>query len=150
MTSTSVSRFLDTNVLVYLFDQDSPAKADRSREILTAGGNVISTQVLQEFYNATTRKLRLPAPDARQAMADLAKACRVVTVEVDTVLSGAHRSDRQKISLWDALIIEAALGAGCGILLSEDLQDGRRYEAVLRVENPFQEPRTARRRKHSS
>ena len=37
---------------------------------------------------------------------------------------------------YDALIVAAALGAGCNMLLSEDLQDGRVFGAT-RIVNPF-------------
>jgi predicted nucleic acid-binding protein len=149
MSSTIASRFLDTNVLVYLFDQDSPTKAERSREVLAAAGNVISTQVLQEFYSAVTRKLRLPAAAAQEALEALAGSCRTVTVDVPTISAAAKRSDHQKISFWDALIVETALAAGCGVVLSEDLQHERQYEPSLRVENPYGEPRRRRRRARS-
>ena len=56
--------FFDTNVLVYLFDGSTPAKQHKARELLTrhtvAGETVLSTQVLQEFYVAVTRKLATP------------------------------------------------------------------------------------------
>ncbi|HEY2296054.1 MAG TPA: PIN domain-containing protein [Thermoanaerobaculia bacterium] len=54
--------FFDTNVLVYLFDTDSPAKQAQARDLLTeharSGRIVLSSQVLQEFYVTVTRKLR--------------------------------------------------------------------------------------------
>ena len=57
----SARRFIDTNVLVYLFDADAPAKQERAREILGSevaeGPLVLSTQVLQEFFVSVTRKL---------------------------------------------------------------------------------------------
>ncbi len=146
MSSTNASRFLDTNVLVYLFDRDSPAKAERSREILAAAGNVISTQILQEFYSATTRKLGLPAVAAREALESLVAACSIVAVDVPIIIAAARRSDRQHLSFWDALVVETALAAGCTVVLSEDLQHGREYEADLRVENPYAEPKPRRRR----
>jgi len=145
MSSISASRFLDTNVLVYLFDGDAPGKAERSREILAATGNVISTQVLQEFYSAATRKLGVPGAEALEAMTEFASACRVVTVEVPTILKAAGRSLAQRLSFWDALILETAVTAGCRVVLSEDLQEGRRYEPGLQVEDPFREPGRPRR-----
>lgn len=39
-------------------------------------------------------------------------------------------------SIYDALIIAAALEAGCAALLSEDLQLGRRF-GTLTIQNPF-------------
>ena len=60
--------FVDTNVLVYLFDGDAPQKQRRARQILDEEGSpgsiVISTQVLQEFYVTVTRKLGKPLKEA--------------------------------------------------------------------------------------
>lgn len=43
--------FVDTNVLVYLFDSDSPDRQAKARRILEANEDriVLSTQVLGEF-----------------------------------------------------------------------------------------------------
>ena len=53
--------FLDTNILVYLFDTDTPAKQRRARQLLSSqtlqARLMLSTQVLQEFYVSVTRKL---------------------------------------------------------------------------------------------
>jgi predicted nucleic acid-binding protein len=43
---------------------------------------------------------------------------------------------RYKYSIWDGLIVAAALDAGCKILYTEDLQHGQVVEG-LRIENPF-------------
>ncbi len=133
--------FFDTNVLVYLFDEDSPEKQAAARELLrqeTADGRaVLSTQVLQEFYVAITRKLALPVPPptALQALADLC-ALPVVQVDKDLVLRGARRSQAGGFSFWDALIVEAALQARATTLWTEDLQHGQTVE-TLRIANPF-------------
>ena len=131
--------FLDTNVLVYLFDRDTPAKQRRAREVLeTEGGSAaVSTQVLQEFYVTVTRKLGQPLAekDAEAAVRDLA-ALEVVPVDTPLVLAAIARSRGDRISLWDALVVESALHAGCRRLLTEDLQDGRLFGRI-RVENPF-------------
>jgi len=53
--------FLDTNVLVYAQDSGVPTKQRKSRDLITqladSGNGVISTQVMQEFFVAATRKL---------------------------------------------------------------------------------------------
>jgi predicted nucleic acid-binding protein len=41
------------------------------------------------------------------------------------------------VSYWDALILAAALAAGCDTLYSEDMQDGQIFEGRLTVKNPF-------------
>ena len=67
--------FFDTNVLVYLFDRDAPGKQRRAQALLAELGpsGVISTQVLQEFYVAVTRKLAMPLPpqEVRRRVHDL-------------------------------------------------------------------------------
>ena len=56
--------FIDTNVFIYSFDIDQPAKQERSSELiqvgLGTGFGIISTQVIQEFLNVATRKFAIP------------------------------------------------------------------------------------------
>jgi predicted nucleic acid-binding protein len=136
-------RFADTNVLVYLFDADAPAKRERAREILATDGVegrlVISTQVLQELFVTVTRKLAVPLPPAEALAAlDSLDELPVTAVDRPLVRAAAELSIRHRISLWDALIVEAARAGGCQVLLTEDLQDGWEV-AGLRVENPFRD-----------
>jgi predicted nucleic acid-binding protein len=137
-----VSRaFFDTNVLVYLFDNRDPEKKIRAQQIFAEeserGRAVLSTQVLQEFYWAVTRKLASPLPEeiAEERVRDL---CELPLVRIDApmTLAAIARSRSQGFSLWDALIVEAALRAGARRLLTEDLQHGQRI-GNLTVENPF-------------
>ena len=65
--------FVDSNVLVYLFDDDFPAKQSRARELIAEGPGdlVLSVQVLGEFFHVATRKLRRPlAPEQALRAAD--------------------------------------------------------------------------------
>ena len=50
--------FLDSNVLVYLYDTDAPGKQARARILLhgLSGNAFLSTQVLQELYVNVARK----------------------------------------------------------------------------------------------
>lgn len=132
--------FLDTNVLVYLFDSDEPVKQQRAREVLAdhaARDFVISTQVVGEFYVCITRKLRraLSLVDAADAVSNL---CELTVVATDAALvqRAVHTSQTKQVSYWDALIIEAASSAGCGRILTEDLAAGTEIRGV-RVEDPF-------------
>jgi len=133
--------FLDTNVLVYVFDGDAGPKQEIARRILTeaadSGRHVLSTQVLQEFYVTVTRKLARPLAhlDAAKTVAALAKL-PVAQLDGDSVLAAIERADARQLSLWDALIIQAAVESGCTRLLSEDLQDGQTIDGVC-IENPF-------------
>lgn len=133
--------FLDTNVLVYVFDHDTPVKRERAKRILEGAtpGEVLvtSTQVLQEFYVTVTRKLKRPVPDA-DALAAVRGFSQLSMVQIDSpMIHGAIEFSQQKrISFWDALIVQAALEAGCDRLLTEDLHTGCEI-GRLRIENPF-------------
>jgi predicted nucleic acid-binding protein len=141
MSSMSDKTFLDTNVLVYRFDDDEPVKQARAREILDTEGPsdslVLSTQVLQEFYVTVTRKLARPLSkdDAFEATRYLMEL-NVVSIDVGLVARAIELSQAHKISLWDALIIHSARQGGCQKLLTEDLHDGWMVEG-LEISNPF-------------
>lgn len=135
--------FFDTNVLVYLFDDHDPGKKIRAQEVFgresEAGRAVLSTQVLQEFYWAVTRKLAspLPAEKAEERVRDFVRL-PLVRVDAPMIMAAIARGRSQNFSFWDALIVEAALRVGAGRLLTEDLQHGQKIEG-LSVENPFRE-----------
>ena len=133
--------FFDTNVLLYLFDNDYPLKKARAQDVLqeemAAGRVVLSTQVLQEFYVNATRKLGSPPPSevAEERVRDFSRLPLVRTDEA-MVLSAIARSRASSFSFWDALIVEAALKADADRLLTEDLQHGQTIDG-MRIENPF-------------
>jgi predicted nucleic acid-binding protein len=135
----SGSAFVDTNVVVYAFDEDEPAKQERAREVLSGADQllVLSTQVLAEFYVTVTRKLARPldASTARQAVEQLSEL-PVVPTDADLVLAAIDVSDRHELSFWDGLIVQAASSAGCDTILTEDLSHGSVIAGVS-VDNPF-------------
>lgn len=133
--------FIDTNVWVYAVDTADPAKRARALEILAASPEkdyVISAQVLGEFYATVTGKLRdaVSGPDGR-AMVERMKQLPVVPIDTQLVGDAIDRTQQWQVSYWDALILAAAVSAGCRSMLSEDLAHGATYGSV-RVENPFQ------------
>ena len=133
--------FFDSNVLVYVFDKRAPQKAAVAQRLLSQcaahGDAVISIQVLQEFYVAVTRKLVPPLLQA-EAEGVVREFGRLELVEPDLilVLEAVAVSHRYRLSLWDSLIIQAALRGGAEVLYSEDLQNGQVFED-LTVRNPF-------------
>ncbi len=132
--------FIDTNVLVYRIDRDEPLKravAGRLLEEAQPGSLVISTQVLQEFYAVSTRKLAQPLSEeaAATAVGHLSEL-PVVGTDAAFVHDAIHISRTAQLSIWDALIVQAALTAGCARILTEDLQEGALIQGV-RIENPF-------------
>lgn len=131
--------FLDANVLVYAQDAGAANKQRKSREIIQrlaeSADGVISTQVMQEFYVAATRKIGVPPLAAKGVLKTFAV---FETVQVTTVLiqEAIDCSILNQLSFWDSLILAAAASAGCRTVLSEDLNPG---EVVLgvKVQNPF-------------
>jgi predicted nucleic acid-binding protein len=132
-------RFLDTNVLLYADDLDAGPKRDRAREILRqairSGEGVVSTQVLQEFFTISTRRLGVDAAAARRKV-ELLGEMDLVRVDLGLILSAIDLHRLHAFSFWDALIVRAAAIAGCQALLTEDLQHGQIIDG-LRIENPF-------------
>ena len=134
-----MNAFVDTNVIVYAHDRMDHAKRDRARALLEElaldGSLTVSTQVLQESYNALIRKVLLEPSHALFAVEKLATS-RVVGSNADFVMDALRLSQRFQLSVWDALIVQAALAAGCVTLFTEDMQAGKRY-GNLEVVNPF-------------
>ena len=133
--------FVDTNLWVYRFDRREPDRRafvrDWLRRLAQEHEIVISTQVLVEFRAAATRKL-LPALTGIQLRESLTALAQFDVFPADTslVLDANEMAVAHQISWFDALIIEAAIRAGCETLYSEDLQDRRRFGS-LTVVNPL-------------
>jgi predicted nucleic acid-binding protein len=126
--------FIDTNVLIYA--QGAGAKGDAARDAILAGG-VISVQVLNEFAAVLRRKLRQDWQDVAAAVADVRAALDPVRpIGVDTHEAALALAKDNGFGFYDALIVAAAIEAGCDLLLTEDLQAGRRI-GNLTIANPF-------------
>ena len=128
-------RFIDTNVLLYLFSSDE-AKADRAEETLARGG-VLSVQVLNEFASVASHKLKMSIAEIREALATVRVLCKIVPVSEDTHDLGLQIAERYRMSIYDSMVLASALLARCKAVLSEDLQDGQIIEGRLEIQNPF-------------
>lgn len=133
--------FVDTNVLVYRYDQTEPAKQRIASEWLETlwrrKAGRTSSQVLHELYVTLTRKLSrgLDPSDARTIVQAL-EAWKPVSSDADLIQAAWNLEDAYSISFWDALIVAAALRTRSTILLTEDLQDGMTIGS-LTITNPF-------------
>jgi predicted nucleic acid-binding protein len=134
-----VTAFLDTNIAVYAHDHGAGAKQATAAGVIVerADDLVVSTQVLAEFYVATTRRLEPPLPhEAAQAATTRLAALPVVSTDGALVLAAIDTAATSNISLWDAMIIAAARRAGCSEVLTEDLNHGQDIEGI-RITNPL-------------
>lgn len=137
MTGSNI--FLDSNILCYAADFDAGEKLYKAirivKELHNANRAVISTQVLQETYSIITRKLKYSISDARLYI-QKASLLIVHTNTVRNIMEAIDISCKNRISIWDALIVTAAKACGCGTLYTEDLNDGQVIEGI-KVVNPF-------------
>jgi len=131
--------FFDSNLLVYTDDQDAPEKQRIALQLIESARlsrkGVLSTQVLQEYFVSTVRKLGVPAHVARRKV-EIFSRFELVRIDTDDILAAIDLHRLHQFHFWDALIIRAALRSGCSVLFSEDLQAGRKIEG-LEIVNPF-------------
>jgi predicted nucleic acid-binding protein len=129
-------RFFDSKVLLYLASADE-AKAARVETLVGAGG-VISVQVLNEIGNvARGKQMRLTWPETHEFLGLLSGLLSIVPVSFEIHKIGLRLAERYGFSIYDAMIVAAALLSDCGTLWSEDMQDGLLVEGKLRIVNPF-------------
>jgi predicted nucleic acid-binding protein len=98
---------------------------------------VVGVQALNEFTSVARAKLGFSWSRVHEAISNILILCpnpRPLTV--DTHLCASEISERYGFSIWDGLMVAAALDAKCSKLLTEDLQHGQVVEGV-RIENPF-------------
>jgi predicted nucleic acid-binding protein len=121
--------------LVYASLSDDP-RCPIAERIVSAGGD-ISAQVLNDFTNVARTKLKWPWKDIEATVAlFLQKVGRVGALTQATNASALALARDHRLSFYDALIVAAALEAGCDTLLTEDMQDGRTITG-LDIRNPF-------------
>ena len=139
MTSMSDKIFIDTNILIYSIDTYNPDKMRKARSKLTFikenHTGVISTQVMQEFYVAATKKMQ-GDPIIIKAVLNQFLNFEVVSISPEMIFSAIDCSILNRISFWDALIIIAAVSSKCKEIWTEDLSHNQVIQGIL-IKNPF-------------
>ena len=132
--------FLDTNVLVYAYDDGEPRKQSIARNHLgraLEGECVVSVQVLAEFTVALLHKFSIPITTEKMlVLLDALSPLKVVQPDKELVRRAVEAHARYGVHFYDGMIIAAAERAGCKKIWSEDLNAGQEYFGV-KVENPF-------------
>jgi len=129
---------LDSNVLVYTADRRDPRHA-RAVEIVARAAQadcVLSVQSVAEFYHAVTRKRIALAAEAQAQVEDILASFPGTIYDSAALLDATSATARHGLAFWDAMLWATVKAAGCRVLLTEDLQDGRNLEGV-RFVNPF-------------
>lgn len=127
---------LDTNIAIYAFSDDE-WKAAIAFDVLSRS-SFVSVQLLNEFANVLVRKRRLPWPRVAAMVGGLRTAIRTV-LPLDEAIhgNGLRLAERYGLSLYDALMVSAALSGGARTIYSEDMQHGLMIDDTLRIVDPF-------------
>ncbi len=134
--------FLDTNILIYALEEANPAKQEIAdhlvREAMAGGRGIISIQVVQEFLNVARTKFKRPmtVEECRGHVQNVLEPLCAYFPTITTIDRALRVIEETGYSLYDALIIAAAIESGCQMLLTEDLQHGRNVQG-LTILNPF-------------
>lgn len=136
----SAAEFLDTNVLVYAYDDGEPRKQSIARGYLqkaVLGEYLISTQVLAELSSTLLHRFSIAVPpDKMIRILDVLSPVRVVEPDREQVRRAVEAHSQYGVHFYDGMILAAAERGGCKKVWSEDLSSGRPYFGIV-VENPF-------------
>jgi len=127
--------FFDSNVLLYVA---SPRdfRADRAEKIISGGGTV-SVQVVNEVTYVARRKFAMDWAEIEQFLGGMRAFVAVHDLTLATHAEAIRLAQTFRLAWYDALIVAAALLAGCDRLLTEDMHHGLVIDGSLRIENPF-------------
>ena len=132
--------FFDTNILVYSVDERTPEKKVIASNLLNKASRskngIISTQSLQEFYNAAIKKLNLSKQAAKEYVDFFSKQFPVKEISIPLIIKAIDISIKNGLSFWDSLILSAANDTGCILVYSEDMNSGQ-IICGTKVLNPF-------------
>jgi predicted nucleic acid-binding protein len=123
----------DTNVLLYLADEG--AKAQKTEELLRDGG-VVNALVLTEAAHVIRRKWKRTWEQTNGLLAAYKANLLILPLSEDAVLIGMRYGERYKLQAFDAVIIAAAVLAGCHTLWTEDMHNGLIIDG-LTIRNPY-------------
>ena len=138
----SADWFFDTNIFVYHVDSSDSQKHalahELIRESIVKDNATISYQVVQEWLNVVLKNARvtLPMEQAGAYVDRFLTPIYRVNASAQLFREGLELKTRYKFGFYDAMIVAAALSAGCKRLYSEDLQHGQKIGG-LEIVNPF-------------
>ena len=134
--------FIDTNIFVYQLERLDARKTDIADGLIEHGiatqTACISFQVIQECINTAIRKAEVPLTEdeLRKYLVDVLAPLYRVQPDIRLYQKSLEIRFRYRFGFYDALIVAAAVEAGCKTLYTEDLSHGQQVEGVT-ITNPF-------------
>ena len=129
--------FLDTNVLIYCYADTEPLKQSRARLVASLSNVVVSTQVLKELVSVLRKKFKQDWPSIKATLDEVTSNFEIYQNDTSAIKQACSIAERYGMSFYDSLILAAAIGDGCTILYSEDMQHDQKIENTLTIKNPF-------------
>jgi predicted nucleic acid-binding protein len=127
--------FIDANVLLYLASADE--RKITKVEVILAQGGTISVQILNEIANVARRKMRMEWAETIAFVERFRLLLTVAPLTEQIHEDGLRLAERYRLSVYDGMVVAAALQTGCSVLLSEDMHHGLKVEGRLEIRNPF-------------
>jgi len=130
--------FIDTNIWLYLFLQDSSCKYKIVEKYFYENDKslmFISYQVINEVTNQLVRN-SFNESVIRENIDYLYKICIIHNFSKDTLFLASSLRERYSFSFWDSMVVSSAINCGCSILASEDMQDGLKINNMI-IRNIF-------------
>jgi predicted nucleic acid-binding protein len=134
--------FLDTNVFLYSFDKNAPAKAAKAKQLIqdaiTTRKGLISYQVVQEFLNVALTRFPVPmtVAEAEQYLTHVFRPLLSGPPSEALFAEAIHLRSRYQLGWYDSLIVASAIQSECSTLHTEDLHHGLQIRNIT-VQNPF-------------
>lgn len=134
---------IDTNILVYAFDESEPIKRPQARQLIrqrfSDNDTVLLWQVAVEFLGCLRKWQsagRVSAADVVDLFEDVLLSFPLIAPGREILLQSQRLFSTVSLSHWDSLIIAACSDAEVDTLYSEDMQHVQVYDGV-RIVNPF-------------
>jgi len=144
----SARTFVDTSVLLRVYDEVQPRKRARAKEVIAAlqagGPPTVSANVLGELFNGLVspylhRGRKMPpmmSRDEATGRMDFVLAFRTVSTTPEDIREALRLRKQYSFDWWDGVNHASAKAAGCDRVLTENVPSASTIEGI-RYENPF-------------
>ena len=137
-TYSEVNCFIDTNIWLYSFIESQDKEKSRiAKSIITESDIVLSTQIVNEMSVNLLKKARFSETTIRELIISLYERYRILELSSEILINASEIRKKFSFSFWDSIVAASALDSDAQYLISEDMQNGFKFDGQLTVVNPF-------------
>ena len=130
--------FIDTNIWLYSFiESQDKEKSKIAKLVILESDIVISTQIVNEMSVNLLKKANFSEEKIQELIQSLYKRYSVFELSTDVLIKASEIRANFSFSFWDSLVAASALDSEADYLISEDMQNGFKFEDKLTIINPF-------------